>query len=439
MRSLTGTIVLAAGRGRAALVIATTGATSGLLLVAISIARLPGSDRYEFSNDDRLLAPLADPGTRPGSVLAVVLLAVPVLLLLDQAVRLGSVGQHRRYSALAVAGATRRDLRRWAAIEVGGPALVGGLLGLPVWLLLRELLGHELAQRSAALVPTSTGPGLWTVLVVVGLAAYGAVVGRRAGSRATAVVERRRARRAPRAWPTVLVIGCALVITGRLGLENIGVPIAAVILLVAGAIGLAPWAAYRAASVAARSASTAGVLLAARRLQADPRPAGRAAAAVGAVALAAGVLGVFVSDILDSRNTYGAAADYLVPAAVVGACALVAMAMIATSLAVHSVEMTLERSREMSALVATGVPVSTVGRAQQVEALLTTLPLAVVASLLGALGYGELAGVSAVAYAGGLAATLVTALVVVAMVRLAAAAVRPWLAAAVDPDNLRTE
>jgi divalent metal cation (Fe/Co/Zn/Cd) transporter len=146
-----------------------------------------------------------------------------------------------------------------------------------------------------------------------------------------------------------------------------------------------------------------------------------------------------VGDILDSRNNYSDAGEYLVPAAVVGLCALLAAVMIAVSLAVHSVETTLERRREMAALVATGVPVSTVGAAQRTEGLLATLPLTVVGSLAGAVGYGWLGHVSPVAYAGGLLASLLTVLVVAAMVWLAGALVRPWLDTAVDPGNLRTE
>ncbi|WP_028643810.1 FtsX-like permease family protein [Nocardioides sp. URHA0020] len=445
MRPLALTIVLAAGRGRAALVVGTTAVTSGLLLVAISIARLPGYDYanasgYSYSNQDRLLAPLADPGTRPGAVLAVILLIVPVLLLLDQAVRLGSAGQHRRYTALAVAGATRRDLRGWAATEIGGPALAGATLGIGVWWLLRELLGRQLSEHSAALVPTSVGPGPWTILVVVAVAAYGALVGRRAGSRATADIERGRDRPPPRPWPALLLVAGCLVLSGRLGIEvtDLAAILAAVVFFVAGAIGLAPWAAYRAGGLAARHARSARMLLAARRLQADPRPAGRAAAAVGAVALAAGVLGVFVVDIATAGD-YGDVEEYLVPAAIVGVCALLAAAMIAVSIAVHSVETTLERRREMAALVATGVPVATVGDAQRIEGFLTTLPLTVAGSVVGALGYGFLIAASGIAFAGGLLATLVNVLVVAFLVWLANVLVRPWLDAAVEPGNLRTE
>lgn len=368
-----------------------------------------------------------------------VLLTVPVLLLLDQAVRLGSAGQHRRYTALSVAGATRRDLRRWASVEIGLPALVGALLGIPGWWLLRELLGHRLSLRAGALVPTSVGPGLWTGLVVLAVAAYGVLVGRRAGSRATAVVARGAERRPPRPWSALLVLLGIGVISGRAGVDPAELPatLAAVVACTLGAVGLAPWAARVAGAVAARRARRVSTLLAARRLHADPRPAGRAAAAVGAVGLTTGVLGIFVADVLETTS-HEYRGDYLVPAAVVGVLALLAVAMIAASIAVHSVETTLEHHREMAALLATGVPVGVLVGAQRAECLLTTLPLAVVGSLAGSLGYGWLVGAAPASFAGGLVALLLALLVVAATVAAATALVRPWLEAAVDPGNLRT-
>jgi hypothetical protein len=443
MRPLALTIVSAGGRGRAALVVAATALTSGLLLVAVSIVRLweAGVGPYgAYEPREPIFAPIADPGTRPGAVLAVVLLTVPVLLLLDQAVRLGSPGQHRRYTALSVAGATRRDLRRWAAVEVGGPALVGALLGIPVWLLLRQVLGHGLAQETGALVPTATGPGAWSIAVILVVTAYGAFVGRRAGASATAVVQRGGERRPPRPWPALLVLAGILVFAGYFGgsIENLAVTMTGLLLVVAGAIGLAPWAAHGAGWAASRRARSARMLLAGRRLQVDPRPAGRAAAAVGAVGLTMGVLGVFVADILAQREDYSVD-DYLVPALVVGICALLAVAMIGVSLAIHAVETTLERRREMAALVATGVPVSTVSAAQRIECLLTTLPLTVVGATLGALGYGQLVGAVPLAYVGGTITVALTACVVAGSVYVATMLVRPWLHAAVEPANLRTE
>ena len=117
MRPLWLTLLRASGRGRLLLVTGSTATASGLLLVAVSIARLPSTmsstGSYQvLPQQQDLIGPIADPGTRGGAVLGAALLAVPLLMLLDQAVRLGSSDRDRRYAALGVAGATRADLRR---------------------------------------------------------------------------------------------------------------------------------------------------------------------------------------------------------------------------------------------------------------------------------------------------------------------------------------
>ena len=120
-------------------------------------------------------------------------------------------------------------------------------------------------------------------------------------------------------------------------------------------------------------------------------------------------------------------------------CALLAVAMIALSIAVHSVETTAQHRREMAALLATGVPTSVLSAAQRTECLLTSLPLALAGSAAGSFGYGWLVGLSPEAYAGGAAALVLSALVVAGSVLVTTALVRPWLVAAVDPAHLRTE
>jgi hypothetical protein len=142
MRRLWVAVVAGTGRSRPALVAASTAVVSGLLLVAVSYSRLGGDREWNYgqtAGDAPLLGPIADPGTRGGSILAVVLMTAPVVLLLDQCVRLGMAAQRRRYLALMIAGATRADLRQWGALETGAPALAGALLGVPLWLLLRAL------------------------------------------------------------------------------------------------------------------------------------------------------------------------------------------------------------------------------------------------------------------------------------------------------------
>lgn len=441
MRPLWLVVAARGGRGRAALVAACTAVTTALLLVAVSVVRLGRADAYAGAGRERLLAPIADPGTRAGAVVAILLTTVPLLLLLDQAVRLGSASRHRRFVALAVAGATGRDLRRWSAIEVSAPAAAGALLGVPVWLLLRQLLGVGLAAHTGALVPVSVGPGAWAVAVLLVVVAYAGWVGRRAGSRAAeAVAGGRGPRRAPRPWVALALLGLAVLVGwGYLGdvggLRDLVGPVT-VLLLALGTAALSPWLAYVAARWMARRARSAAMLLAARRLMTDPRPAARAAAAVGAVAMTAGVLSAFVPAL--SSGNY-AAGDYLVPALVVGVLALVALLTIAGSLGVHSTETVLERRREMAALVATGIPARVVSDSQRLEGLVATLPLALIGVLVGGYGYGLLDNVGARGLLMVTVAVPLTLAVVYAAVAGATRLLRPWLLDAVDGASLRTE
>lgn len=432
MRPLALTLAAAAGWGRAVLVTGTTALVSGLLLVAVAMVRL--WERPGWVPDERVLGPVRDEGTRAGAVFGVLLLVLPLVLLLDQAVRLGTTARRRRLAALAVAGATRRDLRRWGAVEVGVPAVAGGLLGVPVWWLLRQV--HSTTPDATTLVPTSVGPGAWAALVVVATGAYGALVGVRTGTRVAGDLDRRRGgSRPPRPWALLLVASAVVAAAGgAVSGSDLGL-LAVLVLLVLGIAGLAPWTAYVVARAVASRTARPALLLAARRLQADPGPAGRSAAAVGAVGLTVGVLSVFVPDVLataqgDDRGYY------LVPALVAGLGALGATLAIAVSLGVHLTESVLERRRELAALVATGVPPRVVAASQQLECLLATVPLGVAGAAVGGLGYAWLDEMVGPAY-------VVLAVVGVGAVCAGACALvslllRPWLVEAVHPEQLRT-
>lgn len=422
------TIALAGGWGRAFLVAGTTALVSGLLLSAISMLRLWEGPQWEL--DEQVLGAVRDPGTRPGAILGVLLLALPLVLLLDQAVRLGTTARRQRFAALAVAGATRSDLRRWGAAEVGLPALVGGVVGVPVWWLLRQVSGPE----GTSLVPTSVGPGAWALLAVLVTGAYGAAVGFRLGSR-IAIDVTRRTERPPRPWAALLLVGAmVLFVIGNDVFDSDLLSLGLVSLLVLTIAGLAPWAAFVVAGLVASRTTRPALLLAGRRLQLDPRPAGRAAAAVGAVGLTSGVLSVFVPDVLATQ--VGDRGYYLGPALVAGLGALAALLAIALSLGVHLTESVLERRRELAALVATGVPVEVVSRSQRLECLLATVPLAAVGAAVGGFGYSYLDPMMAATYV--MPAVLTTGAACAGACWLVTALLRPWLLGALRPEHLRT-
>lgn len=292
------TLTRASGWPRMVLLGSCTAAVTALLLVVVTYARLP-------SNPDEILFSLvADPGTRVGTAFATALLTLPPLLLLYQAVRLGTAARDRRLTALRLAGATPQEVRRLGAVEVGVPAFVGSVAGIGLYWLLRQVLGGGAYYESfehgyvhtldLQLLPTSVAPRWWdAALAVAGTTVVGVLVGARA-SRGVVMtplgVSRRQPSAPPRPWGLLLLTAAVLLlpVAVTVGAGSTVAGMAIVALAVLGVVSLASWAAYRVGRFVETRTTSAAVLLAARRLVAEPRPAGRAAAAVGAIALVSG-------------------------------------------------------------------------------------------------------------------------------------------------------
>ncbi len=324
MFALAWTMTRAGGWARSALLAGCTAAVSGLLLVAVALLLL------SESRDEQLASFVRDGGTRGGVVFAVLLLTLPPLLLLDQAVRLGSAHRDRRLAALRVAGATPSEVRRLGAIEVGIPTSVGAVLGIGVFAVLRGLLGGQEYDPMAyygsnfAVVPTSGAPHAWhMVVVVVVVAIAGTFVGWWA-SRAVVTsplgVTRRERKRSPRPWGFSLLLLAAVLTPTALSVDHDTDFVAFVViaLIVAALVALAPWVAFVIARRLARRTDHPVSLLAAQRIIAEPGTAGRAAAAVGGIALVSGGVVGFVLDVWDSDDS-----SYMAGAILVGISLLV--------------------------------------------------------------------------------------------------------------------
>jgi hypothetical protein len=382
---------------------------------------------------------------------------VPPLLLLLQAVRLGTSARERRLAGLRLAGATLADIRRIGGVEVGVPAFVGSLLGNVLYVGLRAALGgvdrrtdpRFDPESGLHLVPTTVGPTWWHAgLVVLGVTALGVFVGRLGSSGLVVTplgVARRTATRPPRPWAGLGLLLAAPVSVGVYLLAfgdvrraaSTAVALAAVALAVLGMVALAAWAAYRAGLVAERRATSAAALLAARRLVSDPRPAGRAAAAVGGIALVSGGTGVLVaSEMADGSSD----PFYLTSLGLVAAALLVALAVVVGSLAVHSTETLMGQKRSMAALLAQGASTREVSRSQFWELLLASLPVTVLGVVLGSLALGAVGGLrpGPSSFLVLLNLVLTPALVVLAAF-LATSLIRPLVRRSTSPEHLRTE
>lgn len=449
------TLALATGQGRAMLLAACTAVVSGLLLVTQTIAMLP-----EYP-DEALYSIVADAGTRGGFAFGAAMLSVPALLLLFQAVRLGTSARERRLAALRLAGATPGEVRRLGAIEVGLPAFVGAVGGIGVFLVLRALFGGSGAMGEACcsqgvtlygsgigFVPRSVTPAWWQfVLTVVLVTVLGVLVGMAADRKVMVSplgLTRRHRTRPPRPWGLLVMLagigagGGALAFWRSSAAFDLVVPLLSIVLLVVGLVSLAPWTAYVVGRRVARRARTGPVLLAARRLTADPRPVGRAAAAVGGIGLVAGGAAAVLSDIL-TNVAAGDRSYYLGGIGMVAAALLVSLVAVVGSLAVHAVESLLDRKRSVASLAALGGSAELVAGAQRAEVGLVAYPMAVGGTLLGAVLLGvPLAGIGLAWLATTIGAVLVMAGLVWVAIRLALVLTGPWLRAATDPANLRT-
>lgn len=444
MFSLAWTLARAGGWARAALLAGCTAAVSGLLLVAVALVLL--SD----SADEQLATFVRDGGTRGGVVFAVLLLTLPPLLLLDQAVRLGSAHRDRRLAALRVAGATPSEVRRLGAIEVGIPTSVGAVLGIGVFAVLRELLGGKgydpgtLYGSEFAVVPTTGAPTSWQMVVVVlAVAVAGIIVGWWASPAAVQSplgVTRRQSQRPPRPWGFGLLVLAAVLTPTIFRLDggsafSTFLAFIVITLIVAALIMLAPWIAYVRARRLAMRTERPESLLAAQRIMAQPGAAGRAAAAIGGIALVSGGVVGFVLDVRDSDDP-----SYMAGATLVAFSLLIGLFVAAGSMAVHSVESLLDRQREVAFLAASGMLASELEVAARREITIVALPLAAVGSTLGSLAlpiisYGPLEDmVLAVVLGVGITLALVWS-----ASSLAVRAVRPWARRAASPLNLRTE
>lgn len=212
--------------------------------------------------------------------------------------------------------------------------------------------------------------------------------------------------------------------------------------LVAGLLLLAPWVAYWVARGVAARARRLHVLMAARRLVHDARPAGRAAAAVGAIGLVAGGGGSMLAGLPMSQGGSFGQVDplYTVPIAAGGVVLLGAMGLVIFSMTVHGVETLMDRKRPIASLAALGSSMQELERVQRWEVGLVALPMAALGTLASSSPFlvGLWLNDPAHAWIPVTVDTLTVAAVVIA-IHTSTRLTRPWLTQTVAANNLRTE
>jgi hypothetical protein len=443
-------------RARFTVVVAACATAGALLLAAARITVLPPGD----GGPDKGLAPyVTEDGLRLGVVAGALLLTVPVLALAGQALRVGSGARERRMTALRLAGATPADSRAVAATEAGAAALVAALLAGPAYLLLWVAVGLLPVAGLRMMPPPALGDlAVWAVLVPLATVT-GAVAGYRLQqvSERPVAVDRGPQTARPGSLRWMAVTGALLTVGGLIGVyvwparaRWLGGVVVVGMLLMAYAGG--PWLVRRAGRRLQRRGA-AEHLLAGRRLEVDPRPAGR----VGVVLMVCGVvLGVDLlvaapamvrwlagspptKDQVVFVNGFGAAAT---------AAAFAAFVAMAT-LVIGAADQLLEARRPLASLSALGVEEVTLLRVLRRQLSAAAVPAVTLGAVVGSVGLaiitlglsGGFIGLAPWVLPVLLAAAAVIASVLGLMVawltRVAVRALRRPLQAAFNPESLR--
>lgn len=408
---------LAAKGGRSDVVrIALTAAGSALGTVALlSAATVISIGPADGPYSSRVLE---EEGLHQGVVMALVLLFIPVLAFVGQCSRVGAPARDRRLAAIRLAGASPRDATRIACGEAGFAAGIGAIAGLGLYLVGRILLGTPVIEPYLRItrtpveggveilqeevigpvlrLPTDVLPPVWAVAAIVLLLPLGAAAFTRLALRGVTIspfgVIRHRRVQPPRLLPAVLfVVGVVALASFStvataldLDLSGSAGPALGLVLLLLAAAGLVLGNAALAAGIGRFVAPRSGrpeVLIAARRLCADPFAASRAfGALLLTVLIGAGAQGVRASILAgtDPEDTFYADTLRLVDLVIV-----VAVVVASLGLLVVAAEGIVARRRSLAALTAAGTPVGVLRRALLVEVLLPLLPMALLATAAG--------------------------------------------------------
>lgn len=377
------------------------------MLCAATVASIHGlADRYTNPL-------LVEPGLRPGVAATFVLVALPVLALAGQCIRLGAPARDRRLAAIRLAGATPREAVLIATAETAAASLFGSVAGLAAYLVARGVLDR--ADRfGRRVLPTDVFPPLPVVVILLLLvpvlaAMIGALLMRRVIVTPLGVVRRVR-ERGPRPWPGLL-IAAGLVLfavpmrewlhiaeSKRVAYLFLG---GGAVLTMAGVVLGVGWISHTAGRLLRRYGRGPATLLAGQRLITDPWNGSRTMAAL-LVAVIAGSVALAYRELLATNFLYydlynrmmghtdgegmGAPDD---PSFYFGAIRLVMVAVglsaavAAAGLLVAVAEGVVARRRTYASLTATGVPRRTLAAALLWQTVTPMIPAVLLALAAG--------------------------------------------------------
>jgi len=234
---------------------------------------------------------------RDAFIVGAIAFVFPILILISTATRLAAARREERYAALRLVGATSRQISIISSVDAVISALLGAVLGIVIFQLLQPWLASTAitSQRYFAGDVTPTVAGYLVVLIGVPAAsALSSLLSLRRVRISPLGVSRRVTPAAPAAWSLApLAIGIALFTTGLVLTSNQqlspGVLLGLIVILI-GLIAAGPWLTAQAARLLSRLGTGASALLAARRLEDNPKAAFRSVRGL--------VLAVFLGTVL---------------------------------------------------------------------------------------------------------------------------------------------
>lgn len=368
-----------------------------------------------------------------------VLLVVPLITLGAAAARMGALGRDQRLATLRLLGITGGQAIALSTVETMLAGLIGGVLGavgylvtLPAW----SLIGFQATPLSADQMLLPGWAIAATVAGLVVLAGVSSVTGLLRLTISPLGVARRAPRPALRLWRLLalpLVIGAWLVIAPLLNLARDFVFGASVILVILGVFMgvinlVGPWLLQLLGLLLTRSGRPA-VLLAGRRLLADPRGSWRSVSGLAFVG--------FTGGALVSLPDFGADAGdpllrILADDVRTGTYLTVGIAFVvaATSTLLNQASAALDRRRELRQLANLGVPAGLHDGTRLVEVVAPAALSALGSGGLAILFFAQLPRLGAASVVGPL--LFVASLVLgIALVWAAGEACRPVVRAAV--------
>ena len=234
---------------------------------------------------------------RDAFVVGAIAFLFPILILVGTATRLAAARREERYATMRLVGATNRQIAIISSVDAVASALLGALLGVGLFAVFQPLLADTAITSARYFADEVTPTGAGYLLVLIGVpvaAAISSLLSLRRVRISPLGVSRRVTPRAPGAWRiSFLVAGVVLFTLGTAATNSRRVgPMVfpGLLLTMIGLVVGGPWLTAQAARLLRRLGNGPAPLLAARRLDDNPRAAFRAVSGL--------VLAVFLGTVV---------------------------------------------------------------------------------------------------------------------------------------------